>query len=125
MDAPQPTVFVIDDDEVVRDSLKVLLETRNFAVRDFESARAFLDWRRKLPAAGCAVLDIHMPGMSGLELMREIRNAGDQLPVILVTGRRDPAAQVQAQALGAVALLDKPISHPALFAALDQALKPV
>ena len=119
----QPTIFVVDDDEVVRDSLKVLLETRRFAVRDFESAQAFLAFRRDLPAAGCAVLDIHMPGMSGIELLREIRSAGDQLPVILVTGRREPAAQAQAELLGAVALLDKPISHPALFAALDQALK--
>lgn len=116
-------IFVIDDDEVVRDSLKVLLETRNYAVRDFESARAFLAWRRAQPAGGCAILDIHMPDMSGLELLREMRNMGDQLPVILVTGRRDPAAQTQAQALGALTLLDKPISHPALFAAIGQALK--
>lgn len=118
-----PTIVVIDDDEVVRDSLKVLLETCRFNVREFESARAFLASRQHLPSADCAVLDIHMPDMSGLDLLRELRRAGDQLPVILVTGRREPAAQTQAQSLGAIALLDKPISHPALFAAIDKALK--
>lgn len=117
-----PTIFVVDDDEVVRDSLKVLLETRQFAVRDFGSGPAFLADRGATGAPGCLVLDIHMPEMSGLELLRRLRDNGDQLPVILVTGRRDPSAQTQAQALGAVTLLDKPISHPALFAAIEQAL---
>lgn len=118
-----PIIVVIDDDEVVRDSLKVLFETRRFVVQDFASARAFLAARQELPAPSCVVLDIHMPDMNGLELLRELRSAGDDLPVILVTGRREPAAQAQAQSLGAIALLDKPISHPALFAAIDRAMK--
>jgi two-component system response regulator FixJ len=118
-----PTILIVDDDDVVRDSLKVLLELRQFTVRDFESARTFLAARPDTQASGCLVLDVHMPEMSGIELLRTLRNKGDQLPVILVTGRRDAAAQSQAQALGVVAFLDKPISHPALFAAIDQALK--
>lgn len=120
---PVPTILIVDDDDVVRDSLKVLLELRQFAVRDFGSARAFLAERQDTQAPGCLVLDIHMPEMSGLELLQALRSKGDRLPVILVTGRRDAAAQSQAQALGVVAFLDKPISHPALFAAIDQALK--
>ena len=122
MGQPQ-TIVVVDDDEVVRDSLKVLLELRRYDVRDFGSAAAFLAARAGAAAApGCLVLDIHMPQMSGIELLRELRKQGDGVPVILMTGRREPTAQSQAQALGAVALLDKPISHPALFTALEQAL---
>jgi len=118
-----PTIFVIDDDEVVRDSLKVLLELRRYSVRDFGSAAAFLADRGEAPQAGCLVLDIHMPGMGGIDLLRQLRSQGDGIPTILVTGRRDAATQSHAQSLGAVALLDKPISHPALFLAIDQALK--
>lgn len=122
MGQPQ-TIVVVDDDDVVRDSLKVLLELRHYDVRDFGSAAAFLAARDGATATpGCLVLDIHMPKMSGIELLRELRGRGDSVPVILMTGRREPAAQNQAQALGAVALLDKPLSHPALFAALEQAL---
>lgn len=119
-----PTIFVVDDDEVVRDSLKVLLETRQFVVRDFESGRAFLAHRRAARDPGCLVLDVHMPEMSGIELLRTLRNDGDELPVILVTGRRDATVQSQAQGLGVLAFLDKPIAHPALFAALGQVVKP-
>ena len=119
-----PTIFVVDDDEVVRDSLKVLLELRNYRVRDFASAAAFLSGREQVTVtAGCLVLDIHMPDMTGVELLRHLRSKGDGIPAILITGRRDAATQAQAQSLGAVALLDKPISHPALFGAIDQALK--
>lgn len=119
-----PTIFVVDDDDVVRDSLKVLLEARRFAVRDFESAGAFLAHRRASPAAGCLILDVHMPKMGGIELLQTLRTGGDDLPVILMTGRPDAAARNQARALGVLAFLDKPIAHPALFAAIDQVVKP-
>jgi FixJ family two-component response regulator len=116
-----PTIFVLDDDEVVRDSLKVLLESRRYAVNDFESGSQLLSgWNGAKPA--CLILDIHMPGMTGLDVLRELRGRGDPIPVILITGRRDTIAQTQAHALGAVALLDKPVPHSALFAAIDQAL---
>lgn len=117
-----PTVFIVDDDDVVRDSLKVLLELRKYRVLDFGSAAAFLADRGNAPEAGCLVLDIHMPDMTGIELLRQLRSSGDRIPAILITGRRDTATQNQAQSLGAVALLDKPISHPALFSAIEQAL---
>jgi len=116
----RPTIFVVDDDDGVRDSLKALLETRHFSVVDFESGEAFLQGSNDT-ATGCLILDIHMPGMSGLDVLRTLRTQGDLLPVILVTGRRDAAAKAQAEALGALTLLDKPISSPALFAAIDHA----
>jgi FixJ family two-component response regulator len=110
------TVAIVDDDEVVRDSLKVLLEGRNFAAIEFASGKEFLA-RRNGTRPGCLILDIHMPDITGLDLLKTLRDAGDQVPTILVTGRREPASEVQAAALGAV-LLDKPISHASLFAAL-------
>ncbi|MBV8536928.1 MAG: response regulator [Alphaproteobacteria bacterium] len=120
-----PVIFVVDDDDVVRDSLKVLLELRNYRVHDFGSAAAFLAARAEaVEPATCLVLDIHMPDMTGIELLRRLRSEGDRTPAILITGRRDPATQAQAQSLGVTALLDKPISHPALFSAIEQALKP-
>lgn len=115
------TIFVVDDDEVVRDSLKALLETRRFSVVDFESGEAFLN-DRKATTAGCVILDIHMPGISGLDVLKMLRSEDDVLPVILLTGRRDAAVQAQAEALGAFAILDKPIAHSALFGAVEQAL---
>ncbi|HTO80893.1 MAG TPA: response regulator [Methylomirabilota bacterium] len=117
-------IFVVDDDDVVRDSLKVLLELRNYQVRDFSSAAAFLAGCAEAAApAACLLLDIHMPDMTGIELLRRLRGEGVRTPAILITGRRDAATQTQAQSLGVTALLDKPISHPALFSALEQALK--
>jgi FixJ family two-component response regulator len=119
-----PTIFVVDDDEVVRDSLRVLLESRHFDVLDFGSGAAFLAHRAEAPATpGCLLLDVHMPEMSGIDLLRRLRSKGDDVAAILVTGRRDAATQAQAEALGAVALLDKPLSHPALFGAIDRGLK--
>lgn len=119
--AARPTIVVIDDDEVVRDSLRALLESRRFAVWDYESADAFLA-RRNGEAAGCLVLDVHMPGMTGPDLLQRLRADGDRTPAILVTGRRDTATEMQASRLGVVALLDKPVSHGVLFAAIAQAI---
>lgn len=115
------TIFLVDDDEFVRDSLRALLETRHFKVEDFASGRDFLKERGSEPD-GCLVLDVHMPGMTGLELLKELRNRRDTTPVILMTGRRDRDVELQAMALGVVALLDKPIPHASFFAAVDQAL---
>ncbi len=114
------TVFVIDDDEMVRDSLCALLQSRDFAVVDFPSAQDFLA-RRAGTDGSCLILDIHMPGMTGLDLVKLLRERGDSIPVILITGRTDPSIQVQARASGVAALLDKPIAASRLFAAIEQA----
>lgn len=118
--SPTRTIFVIDDDDVVRDSLRALLEARQYAVRDFASGREFLE-RRDGAKADCVVLDINMPQMSGLEVLRALRKAGDATPVLLVTGQGSPAIYAQARALG-VPLLDKPTPHTALFAAIERAI---
>jgi len=120
VDQASPTILVIDDDDIVRDSVRVLLETRNFTVTDFASADAFLRHEDGL-AADCIVLDLHMPGMTGLELLKRLRTLGDQTPVILVTGRPDATTQAEARALG-VPLLEKPISAQLLFATIGGVL---
>jgi FixJ family two-component response regulator len=120
-DRSEPTILVIDDDDVVRDSLKVLLETRGFNVVDFSSGRSFLAQRDEI-GAGCIVLDVHMPEMSGLDVMKTLRQTGDNTPVVLITGRSDSLVQAKAEAYGAVAVLDKPIAHGLLFTAIGHAL---
>ena len=117
-----PNIFLIDDDDVVRDSVKVLLETRNFTVTDFPSGDAFL--HRSTTAAGdCMLLDLHMPGMTGVALLKQLRQRGDKTPAILITGRLDATAQAEARNLG-VPLLEKPVSPQILFATIEQALQP-
>lgn len=115
------TIFLVDDDEFVRDSLRALLETRQFKVEDFPSGRQFLK-EHGPDADGCLILDIHMPEMSGIDVLKELRVRRDMTPVILMTGRRDRDIETQAEALGAVALLDKPIPYGKFFAMIEQAL---
>ena len=113
-------VALIDDDEAIRDSLSTLLELHGHRVRALESAEAFLA-ERDAARAWCLILDINLPGMSGLELLSRLRAAGDTVPVILVTGRGTPATQTQVEALKIVELLEKPVAAANLFAALDRA----
>ena len=116
----QTTILVVDDDEMVRDSLRAVLESRNFAVADFTSGQDFLA-RRDGMNGSCVLLDIHMPGMTGVDLLKILRERGDSIPVILITGRTDAGIQAQAKAFGAAALLDKPITTARLFAAIADA----
>lgn len=115
------TVFIVDDDDMVRDSLRALLEAHRFRVRDFDSAARYLD-ARDGTAQGCLLVDMHMPNMTGLELLQALRAAGDATPVILFTGRNDPTLEARAKASGASAVLDKPMTHTVLLAAIRQAL---
>jgi two-component system response regulator FixJ len=113
-------IIIIDDDAAVRDSLKTLLSIGHDDVRDFPSCRGFLaDYR---PESGdTLILDIHLPEMSGLELMEQLAARGIRIPVILITGRPDEKIRGRAAALGAIALLDKPVDYEALQAALGRA----
>ncbi len=114
-------IVVIDDDEVVRDSFKALLEARRFQVEDFPSSGEFLARRGGLRPI-CIILDVHMPGMNGLELLEILRQSGDATPVVLMTGRSDALVQAQAKVLGATTLLEKPVKSDQLFRAIEQAL---
>jgi two-component system CheB/CheR fusion protein len=114
------TICIIDDAEAVRDSLRLLLELESFSVQTFETCEDFLEW---LPGNTglCLVLDLHFPGMSGFELLERLNADGQMFPTILMTGRSDRTAQRQAEDLGALTLLDKPIDFSRLMEALDRA----
>jgi len=116
----EPTIFIIDDDDAIRDSLKILLEADGFAVEDFASARAFLAAGRSGP--GCALVDIGMPEMGGLELQRILAERHPELPVIMITGQAEVPIAVQAMKAGALDFIEKPFDQAALVASLRQAL---
>jgi FixJ family two-component response regulator len=120
---PEHLIYVVDDDDVVRDSLKALLQVRRYAVQDFESGERFLAADPDLSRC-CLILDVHMPNMTGIQLMQAMRDRGKVPATILITGKRDMALQSQAAELGALALLDKPLSHAALFQTIEQAFAP-
>jgi FixJ family two-component response regulator len=116
------TVFLIDDDVSVRDGLTTLLESVGLAAQCFGSAREFLDTPLSAPS-GCVVLDVNMPGMSGLDLQREMNARGIALPVIFLTGHGDIPMTVQALKAGAAHFLTKPVQEKELMDAIRQALE--
>ena len=122
LENPAPSiVHVVDDDEAVRDSTRALLESYGIEVRAYASAGEFLRAGSAQPR-GCILLDLHMPGMSGLELLEILRARGSKLPVVAVTGRGDAVLKERVVRAGAVMLLDKPISDATLLDSLARAL---
>lgn len=121
MTQPLLPVYIVDDDEAVRDSMRLLLESSGFVARDFASADLFL--QADSGDMGCLLLDLHMPGMSGVELLRLIRARGVKRPVIVISGRRDPAQDADVWAAGASALLSKPFDDQQLMELIAQALR--
>lgn len=117
----EPTVYVVDDDAAVRDSLLLLLRLKGHAAQAFASADAFLAAFRA-DAAGCLLLDLRMRGISGLELQRQIAERGIALPIVIITAHGDVAAAREAFKAGAVDFLEKPLDETALFAAIGAAL---
>jgi two-component system, LuxR family, response regulator FixJ len=100
-------IFIIDDDDATRDSLRLLLESEGFDAQEFAAGEPFLEAAR--PVDGdCLVLDLNMPGMSGFEVLEALRRRGDPLPVIIVTARLDGASRNRALAGGALAVIEKP-----------------
>lgn len=115
------TVFVVDDEAAQRRALKRLLGAHEFAVHCFESAEAFLAGYD--PAqSGCLLLDLRMPGASGLELQQELRRRGAELPIVFLTGHADVPTSVYSMKLGAVDVLQKPVNEAQLLEALQRAL---
>src|SRR4026208_2456019 len=119
--AARPVVFVIDDDASVRTSLKELLESVGLRVELFDSADAFLASR--IPdVASCLVLDVRLPGQSGLEFQTELTKAGISLPIIFITGHGDIPMSVRAMKSGAVEFLTKPVKSRELVSAIRAAI---
>lgn len=120
--SPEPIVFVIDDDASVRDSLKNLLESVGLHAELFASTQAFLNFRRP-DVPSCLVLDVRLPGLTGLEFQNELLNLGIFLPIIFVTGHGDIPMSVRAMKLGAVEFLTKPFRDQDLLEAVRLALE--
>jgi len=114
-------VYIVDDDEAVRDSLSVLLESKAFAVRSFASALEFLEAAPSLPA-GCLIVDIRMPEMDGLELQQHLIDRSLDFSLIVITGHGDVPLAVRAMKAGAVDFIQKPFASEAILNSLDTAL---
>jgi len=114
-------VYVIDDDSAMRDSLDFLLGSAGFSVRLFDSAQIFLDELESLEA-GCVVTDIRMPGIDGMELLRQLNSGTRKLPVIVMTGHGDVPLAVEAMKLGALDFLEKPFNDERLIGMIETAL---
>src|SRR5262249_39002924 len=113
---------VVDDDRAVRESLRQLLMSLGMTVEVFPSAQAFLGARR-LDAPGCLVLDVRLPGLSGLDLQEELARADATLPIIFLTGHGDIPMTVRAMKAGAIEFLTKPVREQELLDAIRQAIE--
>ena len=116
----RPLLSVVDDDESVRESLPDLLREFGFAVRAFPSAGEFLS-SDSVGQTECLLLDVAMPGVTGLDLQRELKIRGYKIPIIFITALKDEAVRAQALEQGAAEYLLKPFSDTALLAALNAA----
>ena len=117
----EPTVYVIDDDVAVRRFLEDLIESVSLRVEAYASAQEFLD-AFDPGAPGCVVLDIRMPGMSGLELQRELAERAISLPIIILTGHGDVQIAVRAMRAGAVDFIEKPFNNELLLDSVQKAV---
>jgi two-component system response regulator FixJ len=114
-------VHVIDDDEPMRDSLCFLLESAGYAAQTYETANQFLDTGAGLQG-GCIVTDVRMPGMNGLELVRQLKSRGLSLPIVMITGHGDVPLAVEAMKAGVADFLEKPFDDDALLRAINAAM---
>ena len=121
MNEERPTVFVVDDDASMREALKNLLRSVGLAVETFGSAQEFLSSDRS-KAPGCLVLDVRLPGLSGLDLQRQLVDANLQIPIVFITGHGDIQMSVRAMKAGAVEFLTKPFRDQDLLDAVQQAV---
>lgn len=122
MSAPTPTVFVVDDEEAVGDSIAMLLRTVGLATRVYRDARVFLQEYRP-DMAGCLLLDVRMPKMSGLELQQVLAARNVTLPVIFITGHGDVPMAVEAMRAGAMDFIQKPFNDDELIRRVQKALE--
>jgi FixJ family two-component response regulator len=119
---PAPVVYLVDDDAGMRDSLTAVMEVASLAARGYPSAEAFLE-AYDPRQSGCLVVDVRMPGMSGVDLLERLRAAGSDLPAIVITGHGDVPTAVRSMKLGAVEFLEKPVDPRGLVEKVRDALE--
>jgi len=118
---PDTIIYVIDDDEAARHSLEFLLKTAGMTARGFDSAQAFLDVLPQI-RSGCIITDVRMPGITGIDLLRKLKEMGVEIPVIVITGHGDISLAVEAMKIGAIDFLEKPYDDDTLLAAVKGSL---
>ena len=118
---PEPIVYVIDDDDAVRHSLEFLLKTAGIDVRGFESAKTFLEMLPRIKT-GCIITDVRMPEITGIDLLRRVKESSLDIPVIVITGHGEISLAVEAMKIGAVDFLEKPFDDDLLLASVRSAL---
>jgi two-component system CheB/CheR fusion protein len=121
-DRERPVIFVVDDDKQVREALRDVLEDNGWVVEDFESCQGFFEVYRP-GREGCLLLDAYLPVMKGLDLLRRLKEGGDHLPAIMITGAADVTMAVEAMKAGAFDFVEKPISREDLLACVTRALE--
>jgi FixJ family two-component response regulator len=122
VNAPEPSVFIVDDDPSVREALTGLFRSVGLRAQSFSSAQEFLQYRRP-DVPSCLILDVRLPGVSGLDLQRELARRGQEIPIIFITGHGDIPMSVRAMKAGAVEFLPKPFRDQDLLDAIGQALQ--
>jgi len=116
-----PIIYVIDDDDAVRESLEFLLSTAGIKPRGFDSGKTFIDALPQIDS-GCIVTDVRMPEITGIDVLKHVKQHKPDLPVIVITGHGDIALAVEAMKIGAVDFLEKPFDDDVLIAAVKSAL---
>lgn len=120
--SPEPTVYVVDDDAAVRDSLRWLMDSVGLRVAEFASGEEFLEAITP-QHPGCVVLDLRMPKLGGLEVHQRLRQRGIELPVIVISGHGDVAVAVRALKSGVVDFIEKPFNDQELLDCVQQAMR--
>ena len=121
MSKPKPTVFIVDDDEVIRNTIAQLAEAVDLKAKTFSSAQEFLDSYAP-EESGCVILDVRMPGMSGIKLQTRLRDQDIHIPIIFITGHGDVPMAAQAFKNGAVDFIEKPFRNQDLLDQIQEAL---
>ena len=119
---PQGMIAIVDNDDAMRDAVASLVRALGYDTATFGSAEAFLNYDQ-IGGTSCLVTDLHMPGLSGLDLQDRLIAQGHRFPIILITGYPDENVRVRAMKSGALAFLSKPINHHHLIDHLEKALK--
>ncbi len=123
MNKNKAAIFIVDDDESVRSGLKRLLKSAGYSAETFATATDFLEYNNKYEGPACLILDIQMPGKSGLELQEELAQDEHSIPIVFITGHGDIPTSVKAMKKGAVDFLSKPFEDEDLFNAITSALQ--